>query len=279
VKIRKKDIDPLPGVNLVYSPRSDMNFRLGWSKTVSRPEFRELSPVLFPEPRTFRSLVGNPDLVETKIANYDGRWEWFFAPGELVSFGLFYKKLDNPIEIGVAPLGSDLVDRFRNAEDGDLRGLEFEGRKNFGFVNHRLTYFSFQTNVAYIKSKVNVPREGLDQQTSTKRELQGQSPFVVNAALEYAHPEWVTARLLYNTAGRRIVSAGASGLPDFFEERRDSLDAVVVVPLKPYLGVPLTTKFAVENILNDVNKVTLGGNTQRRYLTGTKYSFGISYSY
>jgi hypothetical protein len=279
VNIRKKDTDVLPGVNLVYSARSDMNVRVGWSKTVSRPEFRELSPVLFPEPRTFRSLVGNPDLVETKIDNYDARWEWFFAPGELVSFGLFYKKLDKPIEIGVAPLGSDLVDRFRNAEDGELKGLEFEGRKNFGFVHHRLAYLSLQTNVAYIESEVKVPREGTDQQTSTKRELQGQSPFVVNAAAEYAHPELGTARLLYNTAGRRIVSAGASGLPDFFEERRDSLDAVLIVPLKPYLGVSLTSKFAVENILNDTNLVTLGGNTQRRFLTGTKFSFGLSYSY
>jgi hypothetical protein len=277
--VRKKNTDVLPGANLVYSPRSDMNFRLGWSKTVSRPEFRELSPVLFPEPRTFRSLVGNPDIVQTKIKNYDARWEWFFAPGELVSLGFFYKTLDKPIEVGVAPLGSDLVDRFRNAEDGELQGYEFEGRKNLGFINRRLANVSLQTNVAYIQSSVNVPRERLDQQTSTERELQGQSPFVVNAAAEYSHPEWATVRLLYNTAGRRIVSAGASGLPDFFEERRDSLDGVVIVPLKPFLGLPITSKFAVENILNDPQEVTLGGNTQRRFLTGTKFSFGLSYSY
>jgi outer membrane receptor protein involved in Fe transport len=121
--VRKKNTDVLPGVNLVYSPRFDMNVRASWSKSVSRPEFRELSPVLFPEPRTFRSLVGNPDLVESKIKNYDLRWEWFFAPAELVSFGLFYKSLDKPIEVGVQPFGSDLIDHFQNAEDGTLKGL------------------------------------------------------------------------------------------------------------------------------------------------------------
>jgi outer membrane receptor protein involved in Fe transport len=277
--VRKKNTDVLPGVNLVYSPRSDMNVRAAWSKSVSRPEFRELSPVIFPEPRTFRSLVGNPDIVESHIKNYDLRWEWFFSSGQLVSFGLFYKTLSKPIEIGVAPIGSDLIDRFRNAEDGELKGFEFEGRKNFGFVSPRLNYVNFQTNVAYIQSNVKVPIEGTDQQTSTERELQGQSPFVVNAAIEYAHPEWGTARLLYNTAGRRIVSAGASGLPDFFEERRDQLDAVFVLPLKPLLGWPITGKLSVENILNTPTEVTLGGNTQRRFLTGTKFSIGFSYSY
>jgi hypothetical protein len=125
---------------------------------------------------------------------------------------------------------------------------------------------------------VNIPKDRLDQATSTKRQLQGQSPFVVNAAVEYSRPDRVTARLLYNTAGPRIVSAGASGLPDFFEERRDQLDAVVVVPFR-FLDVPLTAKFAVENILNDTQIITLGEFTQNRYITGTKFSIGLSYSY
>src|SRR5262249_18462069 len=42
---RKNNVDPLPGLNLIYTPRSDMNFRFGYSRSVSRPEFRELSPV------------------------------------------------------------------------------------------------------------------------------------------------------------------------------------------------------------------------------------------
>lgn len=276
--IRKKNTDVMPSANLIYSPRSDMNVRFGFSKTVSRPEFRELSPVLFPEPRTFRSLVGNPDLVETRIKNYDLRWEWFLTPTELVSFGVFYKTLDKPIEITVAPIGSSLIDRFRNAESATLKGAEFETRKGLGTFWRPLEPFTLVSNVALVDAEVQIPREARDQQTSTERTLQGQSPFVLNAAVDYTRPERVIARLLYNTAGRRIISAGASGLPDFFEETRDQVDAVVIVPLKQF-GMPFTAKFAVENILNDPFRVTVGGNVQRRYVTGTKFSLGLSYAY
>ena len=64
-KVIKNDLDPLPGVNLVYTPRPDMNVRAAYSRTVSRPEFRELSPAVYPAPRGLRGLVGNPALVET----------------------------------------------------------------------------------------------------------------------------------------------------------------------------------------------------------------------
>ncbi len=50
VRETKNNVDPLPGANLVYTPREDMNFRLGYSRSVSRPEFRELAPTQFPAP-------------------------------------------------------------------------------------------------------------------------------------------------------------------------------------------------------------------------------------
>src|SRR5262249_3800867 len=92
-QVLKNNLDPLPGVNLVYTPLQDMNVRLGWSQSVSRPEFRELSPTQYPSPRGLRPLIGNPNLVEANIDNYDARWEWFFSPLELLSLSFFRKNL------------------------------------------------------------------------------------------------------------------------------------------------------------------------------------------
>jgi len=106
----------------------------------------------------------------------------------------------------------------------------------------------------------------------------GQSPLIVNAAVEYANPDWLTARLSYLTTDRAIDQAGTQGIPDIFEERRDRLDFVLIVPLKRWLGVPLSTKLSVENILNDQAVYTQGGFVQRRFTEGVSVGFGLSYA-
>jgi hypothetical protein len=50
-----------------------MNVRFGYGRSVSRPEFRELSPVQYPAPRGLRPLIGNPNLVQSSIESYDLR--------------------------------------------------------------------------------------------------------------------------------------------------------------------------------------------------------------
>jgi outer membrane receptor protein involved in Fe transport len=279
--LRKRNLDPLPGGNLIYSPRSDMNVRLSYSRSVSRPEFRELTPALIPPLRGERALVGNPDLVQFNVESWDLRWEWFFAPGELVSFGVFYKDLDQPIERVVGgTIGSQLFDTFENTGQAELKGFEFEGRKNLGFVSPWLRHLSLVTNATYVESDVEIPPEpGV---VLPNRALQGQAPFIINAVLDYTHPDWGTARLLYNTTGARITSVGGGIVPDIFEERRDQLDAVLIVPLKRF-GIPLTAKLAAENLLDDrfefTQETDRGTLIQNEYTTGIKVSFGLSYAF
>ncbi len=275
--IIKNNLDPLPGVNLVYSPQPDMNVRVGWSKTVSRPEFRELSPATYPAPRGLRGLVGNPFLVETNIDSYDVRWEWFFTPMELVSVSGFYKTIDKPIETAVDVSGSAPQDTFSQNKDGKLAGFEFEGRKNFGFVSPALANFSLLTNVSYVHSEVTAVVQQLH--TTRKRPLQGQADFVVNAALEYAHPEWGTVRLLYNAVGPRITGVqDVTNLPDFVADTRHTLDLVYLGKIHPW-NVPLTVKLSLENVLDDKYTTTVGSEVQQDYRTGITASLGLSYYY
>jgi TonB-dependent receptor len=277
--------DPIPGVNLILTPRSDMNVRAGFSKTVSRPEFRELSPIQFPEPQGLRTTVGNPLLVEAHVTNYDLRWEWFFTPLELASASFFYKALDKPIETILVPVGSTNANSFANAEDGDVWGFELEGRKNFGFLADELAPVTVTLNAAYIRSTVTLPEDPVlppgtpDTPLTTRtHELQGQSPYVINAALEYATPDFGTARFLYVTSGERIVSLGYYPLANIIEQPRNQLDFVWFKRLNVF-DQPVTAKLSLENLWNDHYLFKQGDLVTGRYRTGVKVGLSFSYDF
>lgn len=310
----KNNKNPLPGVSLIYSPRSDMNVRLAYAHTVSRPDFRELSPTLFLAPLGVITTLGNPFLVQSVVNAYDLRWEWFFGPLELVSFGVFHKLLDQPIEEVLLPQSSSPIQSWANAENARLTGFEFEGRKNLGFlapyldavtsIASQLRYFSIQTNVTWTNSTAKLRRDAQTigenvalAVTNLERPLQGQAPYIVNAALEYTHPTIGTARLSYSTAGDYLVLIGANGVPDVTNDRRDQLDLVLIKPLKEWTGLPLTMSLNIENILNERVNWTLPAGvtdpgstpiftnpgvrsgTVKRYTSGVGFSFGVSYSF
>jgi outer membrane receptor protein involved in Fe transport len=279
----KKNDDPIPGVNLIYNPRPDMNVRLSWSQTVSRPELRELAPTQFPAQRGDRAVQGNPDLVEFGITSWDARWEWFFSPLELVSLGFFYKQIDNPIEKFTLYVTTEPIDTFANTGAANIWGFELEARKDFGFIRPALRALSTTINFSWSESNVDVGTPRIfgftAQPTSPQRPLIGQAPFIANGSIEYTKPDWLTARLLYFTSARALDSAGSAGYPDTYEERRDRLDFVVLFPLERWLHAPIAGKFAVENILNDQVQYTQGQFVQRRFVEGTSIKLGFAYQH
>jgi hypothetical protein len=282
-RFQKATLDPLPAVNLVYSPIRDMNLRFSYGGSVARPEFRELAPARFPKLPGERERRGNPNLVQTDITSWDARWEWFFSPLELVSAGFFYKDLQAPIEPVTVIIGTDPVDTWVNGGDGELIGFELEGRKDLGFIHPWLKPLSVIANFTWSDSTVTIPPQeffGLTTlQTSAERPLAGQSPFVANGALEYSQPDWFTGRLLYYTADRSIFTAGFNELPDIYFERRDQLDAVLIFPLQRWLKAPFTTRLSVENIFNSPFVFTQGPLDQERYTNGVKFTLSLSYTH
>jgi len=276
----KNNLDPLPSINTVFSPRPDMNFRVGWSRSVSRPELRELAVAEFPAQAGDRPTFGNPDLIQADIESFDFRWEWFFSPLELVSLSYFYKTLENPIETAVVLQASAPSNTWINAQKAEIIGWELEARKNFGFIRPMLEQLTFYFNFTWSDSTSTVgqPRVfGLQTaQTSATRPLQGQAPFILNSALEWSQPDWVTARLLYYTQQNTLDSAGINGLPDIFLDRRDQVDFVVQMPLQRWVNQPITAKLSVENILNDPWVWSQGGLTQQRQTDGVFFGIGFT---
>ena len=264
--------DILPSLNLTYRLTERMNLRLAASRTVTRPDLRELAPFEFTDFVGGRTIFGNPELERTKIDNYDIRWEVFPELGGVVAISGFYKKFHKPIEQIIQPAAEVRI-TYENAQAANNFGLELEVRQNLSILASRLRYLSVNTNVAFISSTVELPDVGI--QTSSERALQGQSPYVVNASLGYDNPDLeLTAAVAYHVSGKRIAEVGNHGSPDVFELPRSQLDVTFGRQLLPFLRLSLSAK----NLLNPDVTLEQGGETYVRYRTGRTFSFGLSYN-
>jgi TonB-dependent receptor len=271
---------PLPAVGLIWALNTNMNLRLHYSQTIARPSYRELAAIRTYDPILDTLLEGNPELQITEANNYDFRWEWFPSPGDLLSFSAFYKSLTLPIERRFVTQEGDII-TFDNRPDATVYGVEFEGRKNLGFINPSLSYFSVGGNLSLIESETELTREELNSKldnvpgASATRPLYDQAPYVLNLELSYDHPGWGTSfSVLYNVAGPRVVIASLN-TEDVYLQPSSLLDIVVSQRLTRHISL----RFTAKNILNPELKRTYGKDSDLIYSSSTVgTTFGISLS-
>ncbi len=217
-------VDILPSMNFTYEITEKTNYRFSASKTVSRPEFRELAPFEFYDFITGTSLIGNPNLKRSENYNVDSRIEYYPSAGEAITFTVFYKQFQNPIEQIVNSSSNADLRRlsFDNADKANTYGLELEFRKKLGFIDFSDVFeqITFYTNASLMYSKVYLTNQG-----NIERALQGQSPYLLNGGLQYNSKDGLyAASLLYNRVGQRIYSVGFQGYPDIYENSRNVMD-------------------------------------------------------
>ncbi len=273
IKASQKSDDLVPALSATLI-NGDHQFRLAYSETLSRPDFRELSPTAFTNPLTGYEVVGNPDLQIAGIKNYDFRWEWYFDYSDYVSFGLFYKEFDKPIE-SVIQAGADKRRSFANADSGQNRGAEFEISKNLSFLGGIAEDFYFQGNISYIDSTVTIAAEDRGVLTNIERPLQGQSDVLFNAQVGYEPFSGVTATLLYHYFGERISEVGTSGAPDLIAQPVGELNFVYLQELGDHWKYSLKAK----NLTNEQVTITQGGKITTGYWGDRELSFGVDYKF
>ncbi len=275
IKADLETFDLLPGLNLTYRLTERMNLRAAVSRTVTRPDFRELAPFEFTDFVGGRTILGNPDLERTLINNYDFRWEVFpnTSGGGVVAISVFYKRFQKPIEQIIQPQAEVRI-TYENAEAADNYGLEFEARQNLGVLSSKLSAFSINTNAAFITSKVVLP-EDVGIQTSSERPLQGQCPYIINLSIGYEEPNWgISSSVAYNIYGRRLADVGNHGAPDVYEQPRGQLD----LSFSRTVADAYKFSFSAKNLLDPAVHFKQGNETSVSYKIGRSFSFGISYN-
>jgi outer membrane receptor protein involved in Fe transport len=250
---------------------------------VARPVFRELAPYASYDYKAGLRKIGNPDLKKTQVDNVDLRWEWFFRPGEILSFSAFYKNFQNPIELRDKEEAANPEIHFENIENSTLYGIEFELRKRLDFVE-ALRNFSVGANVTLVKSMVREDSTRLasarmvDPDWPDTRPMFGQSPYVVNSYLNYHHFErgW-DVNLGFNVSGEKLVLVSKSATPDVYEQPFPVLD----FNISKQFANGINVKFSAENLLNPHFEQTyaIGSYTGyfRKHQLGRSFSIGLSY--
>ncbi len=273
--------DMLPAVALLWNSTDKSNLRFSFTRTLARPQLRELAPFSFTDFFGGREVQGNPDLQYTHITNVDLRYEFFPTLREVLAFTLFYKKFEDPIEQIIRSAGARGIVTYQNADGADLLGVELEGRKNLEFITSALKDFTFLSNFTFARSQVHLDEQDAVFVTSMSRPMSHQAPFIVNVSLDFNREEWGTrARLLYNVSGRRLVQVGTQGLPDVYQQPRHQLDFTAAQRIIKGLDL----KFSATNLINDDVVRTQGKENRddtvvHRYWTGASFSIGASYKY
>jgi TonB-dependent receptor len=269
----KQYTDVLPSVALNARLTEMQSVRLSLTRTLARPEYRELADVLTRSVFNGENLRGNPNLVRTLITNADVRWEWFPNAGELLSVSLFGKQFSDPIEKVYRPSSNNTTVQFVNAESAINYGIELEARKGLGFVAPVLTPFTVFSNVTVMKSEI---RLGSSEAASTNanRPMLGQSPYVLNGGLTWTPGDGrFSSTVLFNRVGERIVAAGERPLPDVKEQARNVLDLSLRFPV---LG-NVSGRVDARNLLDARYLTTQGTVTREAWDAGRVYQVGLSW--
>ncbi|MBA3827855.1 MAG: outer membrane beta-barrel protein [Taibaiella sp.] len=267
LKLNNHTRDYLPSFNLRYEVSGKSAIRLIYGKTLNRPEFREWLPYQYYDFQLLALASGtlygtNGFVLKTAIIdNLDVRYELYPSPKEMITFGVFYKHFNDPIEMIIENLehrtGISHQLTFQNSDRAYCYGAEFEIRKNLApiddlFNSTLFKNIDFIANGSLIYSRVT---NRYSDSITKPRALVGQAPYLVNAALYYAdkskqNPFEVS--LVYNIIGPRIYIAGGTDghhtlpSPNIGEMPRHSID----ITLKKNLNKHLSLNVGVEDLLN-----------------------------
>jgi outer membrane receptor protein involved in Fe transport len=289
----------LPTATMTYQIGEDMQFRLSASKTIARPQFRELIFQQYFDPDVNRNFFGNPLLVDSQLYNFEGRYEWYFAREQRLSAAAFFKRIDNPIETFVIANETGVQSSFANAPSAILYGGEFELRKFFNLDNSSSPFFQRRRivligNYTYTQSELRVsasdPARVFNQSANRATDyfrdgapLTGQSDHLLNLEIGLEDRDALSQQtFLISWASKRVTNRGAFGQPDIVERPGVMVDFVARQGIT-LAGVSSELKFEVRNILGqDYREFQRNGDNTVFYNLfdrGTIFNLGWSFTF
>ena len=289
----------LPAATLTWEATDDLQVRVSGSKTIARPQFRELIFQTYYDPETNRQFNGNPLLVDSELVNAEARAEYYFGGGARVAAAGFYKKIDNPIEIYSAFSDNEQVASFANAPEATLYGFELDGQYTFDLYDLDGEFWATKEfvvvgNYTFTQSEIKVGANDTTlvfpggEQPATALfvdgvPLTGQSDHLLNAQFSLQDTDRLQqATILVSYASERVTSRGTSGLPDIVERPGVGLDFVYRQGFDLF-DREVELKFEARNLLGTDHQEFQTNGTDRievnSYEVGTSFSLSASVTF
>jgi hypothetical protein len=206
-----------------------------------------------------------------------------------MAISAFYKFFVDPIEINYFDISTPNTLIARNTEEALVYGLEFEFRKNV--LDNPVERLSLNLNASAIVSELTMSQAEFDARKAVtpnavidnQRQLQGQSPYLINAGLSYnLFDKDLEAGAYYNVQGRALQVIGIGQFPDVYTEPFHSLNVNVSKRFGENKNTTVSLK--VDNLLNDVieSRFDYFGNTEFLFSSlkpGVNTTLGVSFKF
>ncbi len=211
-----------PMVHLRWAVTPRTNLRAAFTTAIARPNYFDLVPRRLRDDEDLE--IGNPDLGPTTSQNVDLLFEHYSDQIGVVSAGVFYKRLRNPIFVFVEDndLGGE-TEQPRNGQSGWIRGVEVAFHRQLRFLPAPLNGLGLYANYTFTDSEATLPDGRIAR-------FQGQTKHVANAAVSYERRGF-SAQLSLNVNGSYAQEYGEEAAEDIFVGRHVQVDASASVRL------------------------------------------------
>ncbi|MEA4917930.1 TonB-dependent receptor [Proteiniphilum sp.] len=229
----------VPSANLIYMPMEKMNLRLSFQQSVIRPKLSDRIP--FPVYDTY--LLGtsfNRDVSPSEVQAVDLVVEKYMDSEDIVSAGLFYRDIDQPIERTTYLYRDDeRMYVLQNSDKAYSYGVEAEMRKHLGFIGDSdfLSKVQFSAGLVLTRSSVKgkrvtviIQKEGedifIETESTQNRPLSGQTPYQWMTGFNYSDKS-MHASILFNRSGRQLFLLGENAYQHEYRAPLNSVEASI----------------------------------------------------
>jgi TonB-dependent receptor len=208
--------DWLPSLNYRLKLTDSLFLRLAASKTITRPNFSQISPSLTLNqnpitPSLNSGSQGNPDLQPMRSTNYDLSLEDYLSKSNLVYAAAFYKKvtgfpasLTQPETYGGVTYQ---ISTYANLNPATIKGAEVGYQQFFTFLPAPFDGLGVQANYTYVESSTpstiqgyNIPLTNLSRSSYNAILMYEKGPFSARIAYNW--------RAKYVTGVSNFVNVG-----------------------------------------------------------------------
>lgn len=207
--------DLFPHLHLRYRLSEQTNIRAAFSSAIARPGYFSLVPYRIRDDEDLE--IGNPELDPTTSSNLDLLFEHYDSRIGVLSTGVFYKSIKDPIFTFVEEnsLGGD-TEQPRNGQAGTIFGFELSAQQQLNFLPGALGGLGIYGNYTFTDSEGTLP-DGRD------AKLAGQADHAFNTALSYERGGF-SGQVSFNFRHSYIDAYGDDESEDEFVGSRHQLD-------------------------------------------------------
>jgi outer membrane cobalamin receptor len=256
-------VDWMPDFHLKYEIHRNANLRFSYVNAINRPSFFEIVPynMIYEDYKE----KGNPNLKHTTADNMDLRYEYFPRSSEQFMLGIFYKRIVNPIEIGIEKSGQDEYYTPKNYGNAFNYGFEVDVLKYFNGLGIKANYTFTQSNITTQKTKDILNEEGITvENVNQTRPLYGQAAHVANISLLIKTSSNWDGQLAYSYTSNRLAAVSRNLDEDLWQAGYSCVDA----SLEKRFKIGLILFFKASNLLNTPMIQYVHANERESKLTG-----------